>query len=204
MPSLFRQIDVTFAGNRKEAAIAHLTVSVTKWLRVKGLSTTRLLEDVATDKGRGWSVIATENEAQAWEAAVARLGPIGASELSSEAGPVLLEMTHDARTIAQDLLANLDRKRNVFDQLQVLERSAPLGRVAEAKRLAELPGVMQLTDSQEIYRLACLVVLNGLDQDNPSDLDPLNNSTLMAQIQLVADGLLEFDRAGKLSGTRTG
>jgi hypothetical protein len=193
-PSLFQQIDVSFAGRRSEAALAHLTVSVTKWIRVKGLSTSRLFGEIASDDDRGWSVIITEDEAQTWEATLTRLGPIKVSELASEAGPALLERTCDARSIARALLSRLDRQRSIRDQFKELEGSTPAERVAEAKKLAEWPGVMQAMDSEQIYFLACLAVLSDRDSAVSMGLDPLRNDFLMAKIQLVADGIIEIDR----------
>ena len=188
--SLFQQIDVSFAGRHKEAAVAHVTVSVTRWLRVKGLSVSRLLDEIATDQDRGWSVIATEGEAQSWEKSLAQLGPLKAREIAVEAGGALLERTCDARNVAQTLLARFDRGRDVRDCLEEFARAMPSERIAEAKRLAVSPGVLQVTGSEHIYLLACLAVLNGDHGSSLLGQDPLTSQMLMWEIQLVADGIM--------------
>src|SRR6059058_2832286 len=64
---LYQQIDVKFAGRESEAVFAYVSVSVTKWIRFKGLTESRLLYAIASDKERGWAVIKHTSEATAWE-----------------------------------------------------------------------------------------------------------------------------------------
>jgi hypothetical protein len=199
-PSLFQQIDVSFAGRRAEAVVAHVSASVTKWVRVKGLSVGRLLGELATDRDRGWSIITTSEEARHWEQSLARVGPIAAAELVSEVGAALIESTECARGVAQDRLARLHPERSVSDQIADLQRAMPSDLVAEARRLAASPGVMQVSEAEEIYLLACLSVLDG---DDRSDRDPLANGELMGRIQLVADGILTWE-ANRVGSDRRG
>jgi hypothetical protein len=187
---LFQHIDVSFAGNHKEAVVAHVTASTTKWMRVKGLSVSRLLDEIATDLDRGWSVVTTEDEAKEWEKSLAHIGPSKVSELATDEGGSLLERTREARQIAEVLLARLDREGNVSDQLAMLEHATPLGLVTEAQRLASWPGVMQVSGCENVYILACLSVLNGDSDSTLLGKDPLESDELMWQIQLVADGIL--------------
>ncbi len=202
-PSLYQQIDVSFAGRRGEAVVAHIAASVARWIRVKGLSVSRLLGEIAIDQERGWSIIGTRAEADEWERSLADLGPIAVTEFVSEVGAALIERTEAARQVARDRLARLDPGRCVSDQIAELERSMPSVLVAEARRLAAWPGVMQVAEAEGIYALACLSVLHGNDRQSPPGQDPLSNDELMWRIQLVADGILSWD-ANRIASEPTG
>jgi hypothetical protein len=192
-PSLYQQIDVSFAGRHDEAVVAHIAASVSRWIRVKGLSVSRLLVEIAIDQERGWSIIGTRAEADDWEQSLADVGPIAVTKFVSEVGGALLERTDAPRQFARDRLARLDPERGVSEQIAELERSMPSVLVAEARRLAAWPGVMQLAEAEEIYVLACLSVLQGNDHQFVPGQDPLSNDELMWRIQLAADGILSWD-----------
>ena len=183
-PSLYHQIDISFVGRQSEAVAAHITASVARWIRVKGLSESRLLGEVATDQDRGWSVIKTRPDADDWERSLARLGPVAVAQLASEVGAILLQKTEGARRVARDRLARLVPDRGVSNQIAEFGHAMPPGVVAEAERLATWPGVMQVSGAAEIYFLACLSVVDGDDRRDLLGQDPLANDELMWRIQL--------------------
>jgi hypothetical protein len=190
-PSLYQQIDVSFSGRHDEAVVAHIAASVARWIRVKGLSVSRLLVEIAIDQERGWSIIRTK--AEDWEQSLADVGPIAVTRFVSEVGASLVERTEGARQFARDRLARLDPERGVSEQIAEFERSMPSILVAEARRLAAWPGVMQVAEAEGIYVLACLCILHGNDHQSLPGQDPLSNDEWMWRIQLVADGILSWD-----------
>jgi hypothetical protein len=191
-PGLFQQIDVDFSGRQREAVGAYVTASTSQWIRVKGLCVARPLCEVATDKERCWSIPTTEDEAKQWEELLALVGPLKASELVAEEGGALLDRTAEARRLAERTLARLDPERAVPEQITALERVMPPSLVAEARRLAAWPGVLQLRDAEPIYMLACLSILNRDVARSVVGSDRVVNDELMWQIQLVADGILSW------------
>jgi hypothetical protein len=202
-PSLYQQIDLSFVGRNGEAVTAHISASVARWIRVKGLCVSRLLGEIAMDQDRGWSIIATKAEAHDWEQSLAHLGPPAVTEFASEVGAALVERTEEARQVARERLARLHPEEGVSNQIADLERAMPSALVAEARRLAAWPGVMQVSGAEEIYILACLSVLNGEDRRPLVDQDPLADDELMGRIQLVADGILSWD-ANRIASEQKG
>jgi hypothetical protein len=202
-PSLYQQIDVSFVGRHDEAVVAHIAASVARWIRVKGLSVSRLLVEIAIDQERGWSIIGTKAEAEDWEQSLADVGPIAVAKLVSEVGTALVGRTEGARQFARDRLARLDPERDVSEQIAELERSTPSVLVAEARRLAAWPGVMQVAEAEGIYVLACFSVLQGNDDQSLPGQDPLSTDELMWRIQLVADGILSWD-TNRIANEQTG
>lgn len=202
-PSLYQQIDVSFVGRHDEVVVAHIAASVARWIRVKGLSVSRLLVEIAIEQERGWSIIGTKAEAEDWEQSLAEVGPIAVTKFVAEVGAALIERTEGARQFARDRLARLDPERDVSDQIAEFERSMPSILVTEARRLAAWPGVMQVDEAEGIYVLACLSVLHGNDHLCLPDRDPLLNDELMWRIQLVADGILSWD-ANRIASAQKG
>lgn len=190
--SLFQQIFVTFAGRRHEAAVAYIAISVTKWIRFKGLCVSRLFDEIASDQERGWAVVNSADEAKQWELSLALEGPRAVEELAREVGGELLKKTETIRKIAHNILSHFDAKQSVACQIAEMEQIVPAPIVSEASRLAAAPGVIQLYNSEDIYLLALLLILNHCrEQFVQTRQNLLSNNDFMWTIQLVADGILQ-------------
>ncbi|MFO0885061.1 MAG: hypothetical protein U0894_12880 [Pirellulales bacterium] len=194
---------VGFAGKKDEAVSANVGVGITQTLAF-GISH-ELLVEVADVKqmvdeygfwapGRGQAIIETAETAKAWERRVAETAPAAAECYALEHGNELLQRTTHARQRSSKLMQLLDSTKSLYQQIQELEARHGNAYRKEAERLAEWPGVMQVFDAEELYLLACCAVLTGDQGTAFRGLDPLKNEELMWQIQLVADGILLWER----------
>lgn len=186
---VYQKICVDFQGRRKEAVSAHVFISVTKFMSLK-IEEFRELKEIAGNKERAWTIIATTSEARVWEHKLAETAPSAVERFSAEHANALRERTSRARHRTAELMQHLDSTRSVYAQLRRFESQLDESIYKRAVRLSEWPGVMQVYDADEIYQLACCAVLSGREGVAFLDQDPLHNDELMWQIQLVADGLL--------------
>jgi hypothetical protein len=193
-PLLYQQIDVSFSGRESEAVVGYVAASTTKWIRIKGLSVSRLLNEIASDPDRCWSIVRTAKEAKDWEQALTRRGPVAVTELVAEVGPSLLEVTKPAREQALMKSACLNPEEVISSQIARLYRTMPEESIAAAERLARWNGVMQVANSEDVYLLACLAVMKPREFPIATGGDPLADQKLMWLIQLVADGIFSWDQ----------
>lgn len=190
---------VEFAGKRSEAVIASIGVGVTGVISYGEIQ--ELLLQVADVKelvdehgfwvpGRGRSIIDSVRVAKSWEVQLAGIAPGAALSHSQLHANELLQRTAKARRRTIELVRLVDSSKSLYQQIQefVSRHGATYRR--EAERLAEWPGVMQVADAEELYLLACCVVLTGEQGAEFFGRDPLRDDDLMWQIQLVADGVL--------------
>ena len=115
----------------------------------------------------------------------------------------MLNQTADARRRSLELVQQFDSTKSLYQQIQEFEARHGQRFRKEAERLAEWPGVLQVSDGEELYLLACCAVLTGEQGTAFSGQDPLENDELMWQIQLVADGILLRAREAAANGGLT-
>jgi hypothetical protein len=94
---LFESIIVSCQGKRGEAVYASVGVSVTNEVAYKIFGDVKLLEELAEDSERGWTIIEDGIKARKWESRLAALGPVRAKEWADVRGPRLLEETIQLR-----------------------------------------------------------------------------------------------------------
>jgi len=190
---LFEHVLIGSAGPKREAIYADVVISIVQHrLGTKGLCELHLVEEVAADKERGWTVMRTLEESREWARKLADVAPRAAAALAAEKGPALLARTVTARAAVEAYLKQLPDAAD----LNVLTTWL-LGRlggdgVALARRLADGPGVLQNAGAEPLYEVACLAIVlfevgsQGLAE---AKLDPLEDEGLMWRIQLLVDRL---------------
>ena len=190
---------VGFAGKNYEAVSASVGVGITRILAF-GVKHELVLEvadvKVMLDEygfwipDRGKAIIESVNKAKAWEYRLAEIAPTAAECYAVQHGIELLRQTANARQRSLELLPRLDSTKSFYQQIEEFEARHGHEFRKEAERLSEWPGVMQISDSEQLYLLACCAVLTGDQGIEFFGQDPLENDELMWQIQLVTDGIL--------------
>lgn len=190
---LFEHVVIGSAGREGEAVYANVAVSIVQHrLGTKGMCELRLVEEVAGDAERGWTVMRSLEESRDWARRLAGMAPRIASALAAERGQALLARTAVARAAVE---AHLKRLPDAAD-LDAL-KAWLLGRldadgVALARRLAAGPGVLQKAGAEFVHEVACLalVLFEAKGQRvAEAKLDPLGDRDLMWRIQLLVDRL---------------
>ncbi len=194
-PKLSQWIIVDCAGRQHEAVVGSIATSVTKRISIKGLMEMRLLDEIAEVEERGWTIVDSTEKAKEWEVQLARVAPLRAAEMAAEIGPEILDRTESARIAVGKYLGCLIDTADAGTQLQFLREQAEQSIVADAERLANWPGVLQVAGAEDQYLLATLCVLHFQRHvENPLcsfiGSDPLENDQLMWRIQLLADTFL--------------
>jgi hypothetical protein len=156
----------------------------------------RLLDEMAEDKVRGWTILDSRAKAEAWERQLARVAPARTSEFAAEIGINVLARTNVARIAVERYLELLAvGPRTVAERLSDLRQEVDEVIIADAERLATWPGVLQLAGAEDHYLLATLCIIRFERQVEASSAtflgdDPLVNEHLMWRMQLLADALL--------------
>lgn len=192
---LFEWIIVDCAGRQHEAVVGSIATSVTKCILTKGLMEMRLLDEIAGIEERGWTIVDSIRHAKEWEAQLAKVAPMRSAEMATEVGPDILERTKLARIAVGKYLGSLTHMEDVDIQLKLLRGQAKQYIVADAERLANWPGVLQVAGAEAQYLLATLCVLyfqRHVEDESFTFMgsDPLENDQLMWRIQLLADNFL--------------
>ena len=190
---VYQKICVHFQGRRNEAVYGDVSVSVAKFISLK-IEELMLLDELASNKERCWTIIETTADAKLWERKFAEVAPVAVERFSAEHANAMLERTGQARRRSIELLQHLDSTLSVYAQLRRFELQLESSTYKRALRLSEWPGVLQVYDAEEIYQVACCAVLSGREGAAFIDQDPLHNDELMWQIQLIADALLVRER----------
>jgi hypothetical protein len=190
---LFQKIHVDFQGSYNEAVYGNVSASVARYLFLK-IDLRHHLMELDTDKERNWTIIETIEQAKTWEKRFAEVAPATAETFARERGNELLERTGHARHRSADHLRRLDPTKSIHQQVINFETANGSEFRRHAEKLAEWPGVMQVPDADEVYVLACCAVVSGNEESAFVGQDPLQNDELMWQIQLVADGILSWER----------
>jgi hypothetical protein len=196
LDSLFEQLIVKSAGKRREAIYAYAAVSVVSGpMATKGLVEMSLLDEIASDRERGWTLVETKEAALEWERSLAQVGPLRVRELAAEKGPDLLRRTEGARRASEryvDLLAGSSDLDEIQERLGKLASTEQRG---EATRLMRWPGVMRMVGAEGLYETVslALVLFRSQVEEEPGVIepaDPVANQELMWRLQILADRLM--------------
>jgi len=201
---LYEWITCEFVGRKGDAAICWIGVSATRLVQFKGLTEFRLLDDVATDQERGWTVIDGLEELHAWEASVVKHAVPRVSVMDDKVGCELLEKTRESRRLAGECVRHVNAFGTFDEAFSAIKDRASSDQYETSQRLAHWPGVVQVPGAASMYELACLAILTGKRSDKLPDLSnasetPLEDERLMWEIQLVVDGVLAGKSDQRLS-----
>lgn len=205
---LYEHVVIGSAGREGDAIYANVVISIVHHsLGTKGMGELRLVEEVAADAERGWTVMRTVEESRQWAQKLAEVAPRAVSALATDKGPALLARTAAARAAVGAHLKQLPDTADL-DALKTwllgrLDADGP----ALARRLAEGPGVLQKAGAELLYEVACLaIVLFEVRGQGSADakLDPLEDRELMWRIQLLVDRLEARKRSGDRLTAETG
>jgi hypothetical protein len=190
---LFEHVAIGSAGREGDAAYANVAVSIVQHrLGTKGMCELRLVEEVAGDAERGWTVMRSAEAWREWARRLAEMAPHAASILATEKGPALLARTAVARAAVEGHLKQLPDAADLDTLKGWLLGRLDADGVASARRLAAGPGVLQKAGAEIVYEAACLaIVLFEVRGQSVADakLDPLGDRDLMWRIQLLVDRL---------------
>jgi hypothetical protein len=152
----------------------------------------QLVEEVAGDAERGWTVMRSVEESREWARRLAGVAPRAASALATEKGPALLARTAVARAAVDGHLIQLPDAADLDALKAWLLGRLDTDGVAMARRLAAGAGVLQKAGAELVYEVACLAIVlfevRG-ERVAGAKLDPLGDRGLMWRIQLIVDRL---------------
>ncbi len=193
---LFELIDCDFAGRYRDAAVCQVGVSVTRIVLLKKLTEESVVVEVATVPERGWTIIESDDQLEAWVQKVIEIAVPKAEQFANEHAESLLVLTETTRRKVQPCIDEILRVNDLDLYVRSLKSQASSDQIRVAKRLADWPGVLQVEGAEQIYEAACLAVVTRI---RPSELPnpdlpavmPLENAQLMWEIQLIADRLLD-------------
>jgi hypothetical protein len=192
-PELYELLDIHCSGKCGEAVPAVVRVGVFRGRAAGGDRSERMvLEDLASDKRRCWTLIRTPQEAIQWERQCAAIAPLRAAELASRTGQEILDRTASARNAADEYLRMLLAVCKPLDADTALRDRASHPQMHEALRIAEAPAVVKIPEGLSVYTTAALaIVLFGEQiERRPQPFwgdNPLYNHELMKRIQLIVD-----------------
>jgi hypothetical protein len=191
---LFESIIVDSQGKRGEAVSGSVGVAVTRTVMYKLLGDVRLLEELAEDVGRGWTIIDDDSKAKRWEGRLVEVGPVKAKEWASARGPQLLQYTKDARVAARRYLSLLQPNKDLQQVVAAL-RNASSERIAEeAERLSACPMFGDCPTVGLAYAAASYLILCHADEAEARSFfghDPMSDTGLLERIEIIADKLLQ-------------
>lgn len=197
---LFESIIVESQGKRNEAVYASVGLAVTQTVTYKELGDVQLLEELAEEPQRGWTIIDDDSKAKLWEQKLAAVGPVRAAQLAETLGKQLLQSTAPLRAIVKKYSDCLSRQMPLSQSLGLLKRNCNSEFVMEAQRLVDCP----LFESEGLkalcYQLACHVIsCNSATVESRSFIghDPEYDIELLDRIELLADRLLQLSAGDK-------
>ena len=189
---LFEWLEIVAQGKQGEAVYAWVGVTVTCRIAIKGLITTRSLDEIPGNCERGWRIINTTQEAKQWEIELANIGPQIAEQFGREYGNELLARTASARRARDKYLEYLGTVMPLNKRVDELRSMADVTTARAALRLAEFPGVRQVYESEDVYELCALALLlfEREVETTPTNFrtgNPLEDYELLWRIELLAD-----------------
>jgi len=192
----FERVVCEFVGKKNDAAVCWIGISLTHTIPFKGLTENLLMEDVASDKDRGWTIIESKDDRCKWLRSVAEIAVPKLNQIAEGLAKTLIENCGQSLERAKSCIVAVERVTSVETMLLTLKANASEDELRVAERIVEWPGVVQIADSRTTYEVAALLVLQNLYKSrlpNPSISKemPLENTNLMWEIQLVADSLLQ-------------
>ena len=193
---LFESIIVESQGKRGEAVYASVGIAVTKTVMYKELGDVQLLEELAEEPQRGWTIIQDDTKARLWEQKLASLGPMRAAQMAVNRGKQLLHETDQLRAIVKRYEDCISGSMKLSQSLDLLKRNCKDDLVLEAERLFncelfEKEGVRALC-----YQVACHIISCKSEAIESIDFmghDPEKDPDLLDRIELLTDRM--FQRA---------
>jgi len=192
----FERIVCEFIRKKNDAAVCWIGVSLTHTIPFKGLTENLLVEEVASDTDRGWTIIKSKDDLSKWLQSVAEIAVPKLNQIAAELAKTIVGNCEESLERAKSCIVAVERVTSVEAMLLTLKANATEDERRVAERIVEWPGVVQLADSRTTYEVATLLVLQNLYKSRlPNPLNttemPLENTNLMREIQLVADSLLQ-------------
>lgn len=189
--SLYESIIVEAQGRNYEAVYASVGVSVTKTVMYKGLGDVKVLDEIAEDLERGWTIIVDDSKAREWEANLVRVGPERASEWARLRGNSILKDTEDIRNAIGKYLAIVGPFKDA-EQLSQKVRQQSASCIVELANHLHVGGV---PGKEDTYQLASLIILRYSEEAEKRSFlgtNPIHDLCLMDRIKLLADRLLDL------------
>ena len=194
---VFERIVCEFTGRNNDTAVCWIGVSMTRSIPFKGLTENLLLEEVASDRNRGWTVVKSNEDRCKWFRSVAESAILKLEQIADPLAKLLKANCRESMHRAKACLKEIERHASVNAAILSTKAKASEEQLRVAERIIEWPGVVQIRGTRPIYELATHLVLQELyasrlpNPDEPKEM-PLENTTLMWEIQLVADSLLQY------------
>lgn len=144
----------------------------------KDLCELQLIDEIAADRERGWTAIASVRAAAEWAAALRKSAGTNLKQLESHRLHQLETATREHRLAVASYLSLTD---------------IPVRHHQESERVAEMSGVCQIPNGRDLYIRAIDLILSRsrflLPPEDFSNLSPVNSMAYRCRIQLVVDHL---------------
>jgi hypothetical protein len=193
LSELFDSIIVDCQGRNGEAVYASVGISATRTVMYKVLGDVRLIEVLADNKDRGWTVIDDANQAKYWERRLAAVAQQEVADWAAQVGPRILEQTRNARAAAVQYLERLRHAGGADEVLKQLQARASQRTADAAKRLFESPGGSGVAGTESAYRAACYALMLDAKEVEVAEYltvdSAATNVEVMMRIHLLADRL---------------
>lgn len=182
---LYEQVRISCSGASSEAVYAYFTCAVVNHgYPTKGLLESRLVTEIATVKERGWTIISSDDDARIWEDSLIDAIYSEFGEFVESVASPLLETTASARSSAQEYVSRLND-----------------GEVsAEARTIANAPGICQVPGRFDLYEQAASCILEHhamVEKETSFDFSrPLFDLQLLWRLQLIVSQVLQKEIVG--------
>jgi hypothetical protein len=191
-------------GKHGEAVYASVGVAITRTVAFKVLGDVHILDELAENKERFWTIITNDRKARQWETDLARLAPSRAREWAQKRGPGLLTTTEDIRQAVRKYLVRLHAQQGLENVLANLKATTPSDIALDAERLVYCPGASGVEGTETAYEVACYAILRyskELEGKSFAGMTPLKDASLMNRITVLGDWLLNVGHEPKITTT---
>ena len=195
IPGLFESIIVGCQGKRGEAVHASVGTAVTRQVMYKVLGDVKLLEELAENQERGWTIIEDDGKAREWEGRLAQIGPLRAREWAEAGGPKVLHDTAEVRAAADRYFTLVNPTNDLAQVLSNLKQTSSKRIADEAERFHACPILSGTTGTETAYQVACyLIARHSEELEGKSVLgcNPMDDA-LMDRVIILANKLFNYD-----------
>jgi len=195
-PSLFERIAIHQGWRRGQQMGQVVSASVECSIvpgrtALKGMAEVSCITEIASDAGRGSTVLESSTDARTWEDALIAVGPARASSFAGEVGAALLEETKDDRCAVQRYEQIITIDRDLNELRQTLRSRASPEQQSVVDQILKCR-IRWIPEGRIYYELAALTVVLCAADVGPTvrwyvGLDPEDGrNALGRQLQILA------------------
>jgi hypothetical protein len=196
-PGLFETVQIRLAGRRVQWAWADVGVSCVRgWFSWRGLADRFCVLDVASDRERGQSELATSRGSELWLNQLIQVLPSQMKRAREELAPVVAQRTSEARIASQRYLNAIGFPCSAETASKRLSVKASEAQSVEANLiLSHQVGWL----ANPTFHYAAVLAICCLSPEVEPNVkynfqDPSEDTPLMWRVQIIADHLMAYPK----------